>query len=920
LNNLTNSIVGKNIERVSDVRNLDIVLDPNLLMDFSNCKYKAAQRITVSFCPNVASEIEAIQGYQRARLKEQCHLRDNDRYETFNGILSSSADLRSLSISVFGKVRLTFNKLQCDVDGIEISYSPDWRQPNYAPLLISLSTQPSMLERKTLAFAAIITGKLVGVVPKRGILIVGTSQQRITVSLTPEILVIEKTIRELKRMMDADKEPFSRLNNHCSECTFSSPCRKKAAEMDHLSLLSGISDKELKKLNGKGIFSVTQLSYTFRPRRSRRAVPTVKNDYALRALAIREKKTYIIQRPKLSTPSTLVFLDIEGLLDRNFFYLIGLLVIKQGERRFFQFWANSENDQEKIWRQFVEIMAHLEDFVIFHHGNYDNVFVKKMHNKYGTLNGDSWHEKLINTVSLLYGNIYFPTYSNGLKEIGAYLGFNWSDTNASGIQTIVWRLQWEEHFSRELKERILRYNREDCEALALLVAQLKVFNGEPKPESVVLCENLKRQNLYRLGRNVFAFPELEFINNCAYFDYQHKKIFWRTNDEVKKSQKKIATQPRKMRINEVIVSARPTKCPVCSSSKVMKHGRSSRIIYDLKFSISGVKRWLVNYRNYRFICHACGKSFFPKEHPETKERFGTGIIAWIIYQNIYLRQSQENVGKGLHDVFKFNLNWRSVIPILKKRAAKRYYDTYEEILYGIKQGSLVHVDETSVSVKGTAAYVWVFTNLDEVAYVYSPSREGTILEETLQGFHGVLISDFSPVYENIECKQQRCLVHLIRDMNDDLFKNQFDFEYKLLVQKFGELLKPIIVTIDRFGLKQRFLSQYKKKIGKFFRECIDCEGKSELTRKYQKRLGKNRNRLFTFLDHDGVPWNNNNAENAIKGFATLRRVIGGSSTEAGLRNSLILLSICQTLRNKGRSSLDFFLSGETSLKKYLERL
>jgi hypothetical protein len=33
--------------------------------------------------------------------------------------------------------------------------------------------------------------------------------------------------------------------------------------------------------------------------------------------------------------------------------------------------------------------------------------------------------------------------------------------------------------------------------------------------------------------------------------------------------------------------------------------------------------------------------------------------------------------------------------------------------------------------------------------------------------------------------------------------------------------------------------------------------------------------LFTFLDHDVVPWNNNNAENAIKGFATMRRVIGG---------------------------------------------
>ena len=602
----------KTIEQLSDVRNSDVVLDPELLLDFANCKYKAAQRIEVPSCPSAHSEIDAIQGYQRARLKERWRPTTNDGYEAFNGTLSSSADFRALSISVFGNVRLTYNKLQCDVDGIEKSIWADGRRPTYSPLLIALSTQPSVLARKTLALASIITGKLVGVVPKRGVLIVGTSQQRITVNLAPEILVLEKAIREVKRMIDADKETYFRLNNHCSECTFSRSCRKKAVEIDHLSLLSGISDKELKKLNGKGIFSVTQLSYTFRPRRSRKAVPTVKNNYALRALAIREKKTYIVQRPKLSTPSTLVFLDIEGLPDRDFVYLIGLLVIKEGERKVFQFWADSENDQEKIWRQFIDVIEKLEDFVIFHHGNYDSVFVKKMQDQYGNLNGNPVNEKLINTLSLLYGKVYFPTYSNGLKEIGAFLGFNWSDANASGIQSIAWRLQWEEHFSGEFKDRILKYNREDCEALALLVAQLKGFEEEPKPESVILCENLKRQNLYRWGRNAFAFPELEFVNNCAYFDYQHEKIFWRTNDEVKKSQKKITMRPRKMRINKVIVSARPCKCPACASSKVVKHRRYSRIIYDLKFSISGVKRWVVDYRNHRFICQSCGKTFYPK--------------------------------------------------------------------------------------------------------------------------------------------------------------------------------------------------------------------------------------------------------------------------------------------------------------------
>jgi hypothetical protein len=45
---------------------------------------------------------------------------------------------------------------------------------------------------------------------------------------------------------------------------------------------------------------------------------------------------------------------------------------------------------------------------------------------------------------------------------------------------------------------------------------------------------------------------------------------------------------------------------------------------------------------------------------------------------------------------------------------------------------------------------------------------------------------------------------------------------------------------------------------------------------YKKGFEKNRNKLFTFLDSDGVPWNNNNAEHAIKAFARLRRTLGGT--------------------------------------------
>ena len=79
------------------------------------------------------------------------------------------------------------------------------------------------------------------------------------------------------------------------------------------------------------------------------------------------------------------------------------------------------------------------------------------------------------------------------------------------------------------------------------------------------------------------------------------------------------------------------------------------------------------------------------------------------------------------------------------------------------------------------------------------------------------------------------------------------------------------------------------------------------------RLLKNRNKLFTFLDFDGIPWNNNNAEHAIKAFASLRRVIEGKSTEKGLRDYLILLSVCETCKYKNVDFLDFLRSGSKDI-------
>jgi hypothetical protein len=91
-------------------------------------------------------------------------------------------------------------------------------------------------------------------------------------------------------------------------------------------------------------------------------------------------------------------------------------------------------------------------------------------------------------------------------------------------------------------------------------------------------------------------------------------------------------------------------------------------------------------------------------------------------------------------------------------------------------------------------------------------------------------------------------------------------------------VREIVKTTDRCGLKSRFLRKHLADVARFYRRMSKMEHLSAAALKLKARLDRDRDKLFTFLSYDGVPWNNNNAEHAIKAFARLRKAIEGLST------------------------------------------
>jgi Transposase IS66 family len=84
--------------------------------------------------------------------------------------------------------------------------------------------------------------------------------------------------------------------------------------------------------------------------------------------------------------------------------------------------------------------------------------------------------------------------------------------------------------------------------------------------------------------------------------------------------------------------------------------------------------------------------------------------------------------------------------------------------------------------------VWVFTDGNYVIFKLTETREPTIVHELLKNYAGTLISDFYPGYDSAPCTQQKCWVHLIRNLNDDLLESPFDTELEMFALEVKNLI------------------------------------------------------------------------------------------------------------------------------------
>ena len=351
------------------------------------------------------------------------------------------------------------------------------RTSQIAPVLFSPFYRFERWYTSVLLFAAFAIYDAIGHVPAVGYICYGQEPvvKKFRLGRSEEHL---KLLRQFFRARQSHKPVTPELNAHCPVCQYKNQCRQKAIDNDSLTLISSIGVKERRKLLESNITTITQLSYTYRPRRKRRVHATPRtatslvinrNDSRLRALAIRKKQVHILNNEPVPIEGTPVYFDVEGIPGSDTYYLVGMRFKREGEWIERSYWANSRAQEQNVWEQFLHTLLTIGDPQLVHYGGYEIRYLVHMKRRYpeAIVASDQFDIIIVNLTICLSPytqlSIFQPT-PMGSRRWPDILAFNGPTQTLQAYLPVVLRLEWKLEPKEAIKESLIRYNIEDCRA------------------------------------------------------------------------------------------------------------------------------------------------------------------------------------------------------------------------------------------------------------------------------------------------------------------------------------------------------------------------------------------------------------------------------------------------------------------------
>jgi predicted RecB family nuclease len=235
---------------------------------FLNCKVKAYLKLNDHH--GTKADYEEFLLHNRRQIREQAIIKmvgKSPKDDINTGIPLTAATLRA-GLSYVLDTILDDQPWSLRFDGLKKVDEPSVLGDfHYVPLLFHEGHSVGKSQKLLLELYGWLMSPIQGRHPSYGVVWHGQECKGTKVRLNADTRRCERFWQELIEMTKVTTPPSLILNDHCQICEFRQRCHDQAVQEDNLSLLRGMGEKELRKLNRKGIFTIAQLSCIFRLRK-----------------------------------------------------------------------------------------------------------------------------------------------------------------------------------------------------------------------------------------------------------------------------------------------------------------------------------------------------------------------------------------------------------------------------------------------------------------------------------------------------------------------------------------------------------------------------------------------------------------------------------------------------------------------------
>lgn len=363
-----------------------------------------------------------------------------------------------------------------------------------------------------------------------------------------------------------------------------------------------------------------------------------------------------------------------------------------------------------------------------------------------------------------------------------------------------------------------------------------------------------------------------------------------------KHERELVAQP------DQVVELRTKSCCKCHTDLSAEAGTLVKV--NQITELPEAKAQVIELRQYEVICPHCGEK--QKEAApaglEMERSFGSRLEATVVYYRQEQHMSYERTQRALFNLHGVEISQGGIDGIMQ-RVGNTAIQATKSIEAAVRQGAVIHSDETTSRVEGNTWWEWVFCTTQAVLHVIRFNRSEDVIKE-------VMDSSQAEVWES-DCygaqlkapaqRLQLCMAHQLRNLQAvvETYPTltwpramQVLFRYAIHLSHQREQLSP-----EQFAVQVERVEYHCDRLLK--RVLVPPEAK-----RLQRRYLKHRQKLFVFLYRQDVEPTNNVAERALRPSVIHRKVIGCFRSAWGARAFAALASVIDTAELSGFQAFD----------------